>query len=149
MYSDPLVRKDLTARAALQESQDASCSRTGEAAHLVCSQLVLQHRSKHFTWSLQQRQSDQAPAGSLPCAMMSEAVVDIDHELLQRLPLLAGISDDTGRQQKGDNGESSIPAGGAFSRGCFQQGVPLWPHQCSRFSSLPCHVDAAVPFEGI
>lgn len=107
LYFDLLVRRDLTARAALQGSQDAPYSRSCEEAHLVCSQLVLRHRPKHFTWSLQQTHSHiaEAPAGSLPCAMVSEAVVDIGHELLQRLPLLAGISGEIERPQTGDNGE--------------------------------------------
>ena len=69
-------------------------------AHLVCSQLVLEHQPNHFAWNLQQRQCDdaEAPDGSLPNTTESEAVVDVDHELLQKLPLLAGISNDVGRQ---------------------------------------------------
>ena len=113
-FSDLLLCGNLTTRAALQEdSKDVSCSRScEEEAHLVCSQLVLQHRPKHFTWSLQQRQSDEAPDVRLPCAM--EAVVDIDLELLQRLPLLASISEDIGQQNNRANGEYIVSAGCSF-----------------------------------
>ena len=73
--------KDLTARAALQDCQDSSYSRTCKEAHLACSQLVLEYQPNHFAWILQQRQCDdaEAPDGSLLNATESEAVVDIDH----------------------------------------------------------------------
>ena len=75
-------------------------------AHLICSQLVLQHQPKRFRWSLQPRQSGSAEPsdGSLPCATEFEAAVDFYHEVLQRLPILSTVSKDVERPRKGDFG---------------------------------------------
>ena len=96
----------------LQDSQDSSYSHSCKEAHLICSQLVLQQQPKHFRWSLQPRHSTYAKAsdGRLPCASESEAVVDIDHDLLQRLPLLADISRDIELPRTGGNGACMVSA---------------------------------------
>ena len=90
----------------MQYSRDSAYSHSCEEEHLGCSQLVLKHRSKHFRWRLQQRQphEDEDTDGSLTCASESEAVVDIDQELVQELPLLATISQDIGQEHKEGNG---------------------------------------------
>lgn len=88
------------ARPALQDSQNSAYSRSCEEEHLICSQLLLQHPPKKFTWRLQPRQplGAKEPDDNLPSE--SEVVVDIDQELPQRLPVLHGISKDSGRPRK-------------------------------------------------
>lgn len=102
-FYDRIVCMHPTAAAAVQDSQETACSHSCMEMHLRCSQLVLQHRPKQFRWSLQLRRRDgaDAPDVNLPCTSESEAVVDIGHELLQILPLLASIGTFFGPQYKG------------------------------------------------
>lgn len=105
-------------------------------SHLHCTQLLLKHPSKHFQWRLQSRPLRSESA--LP-VVEDICVMDIDQELLERLPLLAKMLGTTTSTVVTQAASCSMLGGnGAFSCATMMVSAPSHDQtQHDKLSSLP------------